>query len=292
MSIIKSGYSRFMGIRSEKELHSRLRKIKHVALDMDGTIYKGSTLFPFTVNALGALKELNIGYSFLTNNSSKNASEYLLHLSKMGIPAVREQIYTSAMAAIRFLQGHYPDVKRLFILGTPGMIREFEEAGYISTADNAYDKPDAIVAGYDSTLNYSRLCRAAWWVAEGLPYLATNPDRVCPTDKPVVLVDCGSICACIEHATGRSPDVVSGKPDSRMLEGIFMMHNLIPEQLAVIGDRIYTDIKLASNANTLGVLVLSGESDMDIVDGSDLKPDIIVDDLDEFVNMIREVCDQ
>jgi NagD protein len=288
MNINKQGNSRLMGIKSEQALHSRLRKIKHVALDMDGTLYKGSTLFPFTVQSLVGLRDLNIGYSFLTNNSSKSASEYLLHLGKMGIPAVREQIYTSSLAAIRYLQIHYPDVRRLFILGTPGMIREFEEAGYISTADDADDRPDAIIAGYDNTLDYSRLCRAAWWVARGLLYLATNPDRVCPTDKPSVLVDCGSICACIEHATGRSPDVVTGKPDSRMLDGILSAYNLMPEQVAVTGDRIYTDIKLAANSKALGVLVLSGESDAVTVERSDLKPDIVADDLSGFVMMLRD----
>jgi NagD protein len=288
MNILESGYARFTGIKSEQELYKRLLSVKHVALDMDGTIYKGSTLFPFTVQALDALRQLNIGYSFLTNNSSKSTAEYLIHLRGLGIPATMEQIYTSTRATIKYLQIHHPDIKKLFILGTPGMIREFEEAGFISADEDAGDRPEAVVAGYDNTLVYSRLCRAAWWISEGLLYLATNPDRVCPTDRPVVLVDCGSICACLEHATGRAPDVVTGKPDSRMLDGILATYNCFREQVAVVGDRIYTDMKLAFNAKVTGVLVLSGESGKDTVEKSDLKPDIITEDLSVLVKMMQE----
>ncbi|MDR3297678.1 MAG: HAD-IIA family hydrolase, partial [Prevotellaceae bacterium] len=217
--------------------------IKHVALDMDGTIYNGSTLFPFTVPFLAKLKAQGIGYSFLTNNPSRSADDYLRHLHGMGIPASREQMYTSAQATIGYLKAKLPSAQRLFLLGTPSMIAEFEAAGFTSTRDDADDRPDALVVAFDTTLAYPRLCRAAWWAMQGLPYLATNPDRVCPTDQPTVLVDCGAICACIEHATGRHPDVVIGKPDPRMLDGILARYQLQPHELAMVGDRLYTDVK-------------------------------------------------
>jgi len=67
------------------ELMDRIRRIKHIALDMDGTIYNGNTLFPFTIAFLDKMKELGIGYSFLTNNPSKSTNDYLRHLSGMGI---------------------------------------------------------------------------------------------------------------------------------------------------------------------------------------------------------------
>lgn len=272
------------GIRNEisSALLERLKKIKHVALDMDGTIYNGSTLFPYTPGFLDSLKKAGIGYSFLTNNPSKNTNDYLKHLEKMGIPAVREEMYTSALATIDYLKSHYPLVKRLFILGTPSMIAEFEANGYISTADDANDVPDAVIVGFDTSLIYSRLCRASWWVSQKLPYIATNPDWVCPTDQKVILVDCGSICACIEGATKRLPDIVVGKPDPRMLDGILHRYQLEPSQIAMVGDRLYTDVKMALNANALGVLVLSGEATMDDVAHSDVKADVIADNVATF----------
>ncbi|GHT68225.1 acid sugar phosphatase [Bacteroidia bacterium] len=263
-----------------------LRQIKHVALDMDGTIYNGSTLFPFTVPFLEQLTRQGIGYSFLTNNPSRSTTDYMQHLQQMGIPASREQMYTSTQATIGYLKAKMPAVKRLFLLGTPSMIAEFEAAGFAATRDDSNDVPDAIVAAFDKTLVYSRLCRAAWWVQQGLPYLATNPDRVCPTDQPTVLVDCGAICACIAYATGRHPDVVIGKPDPRMLDGILAHYHLQPAEVAIVGDRLYTDVQTALNANAIGILVLSGETTPALLAASDVKPDLVVRDLEELGEMM------
>lgn len=276
-----------MGFNTESLLKSKLKDIKHVALDMDGTIYNGSTLFSFTIPFLGKLKEMGIQYSFLTNNPSKSIEDYLKHLSNMGIAASAEEMYTSAKATISYVKSHYPEAKKIFILGTSSMISEFESAGFMSAEDDADDVPDLLVVGFDMSLNYSRLCRASWWASKkNIPYIATNPDRVCPTDKPLILVDCGSITTCIEYASGRKPDVVIGKPDPRMLDGILEKYNLKPQEVAMIGDRIYTDVRMAYNANAIGVLVMSGETTMDIVQESDLKPDIIAENLSEFLEML------
>src|SRR5574344_2171 len=158
------------------ELLEKVHRVKHVALDMDGTIYNGNTLFPFTIDFLNTMKEFGISYSFLTNNPSKSTSDYLNHLKEMGIEATQEEFYTSAQATIDYLQLHHPECKRLFLLGTPSMIKEFEEAGFESTNDDANDEPDAVVVSFDMSLVYSRLCRAAWWIQQGKPYVATNPD--------------------------------------------------------------------------------------------------------------------
>ena len=260
--------------------------IKHIALDMDGTIYNGDTLFPFTVDFLNNMKKAGIGYSFLTNNSSKSRFDYLHHLEKMGIPASLDEIYTSGQATIDFLRFHHPDVKRLFILGTPSLIKEFEDAGFISTTDNHTDVPDAVIVAFDTSLIYSRLCRAAWWVQQGITYIATNPDKVCPTNLPTILVDCGSMYTGIEKATGRRPDVVIGKPDPRMLDGIMHRYNLLPEEIAMAGDRIYTDILMAKKTKALGVLVLSGETKEEDLKDNDVIPDIVAKDLSEFGSLL------
>lgn len=271
----------------EDELMRRLRKIKHVALDMDGTIYMGNSLFPWTKDFLAGLREQNIGYSFLTNNPSKNISDYLAKLAGMGIEAGRDEMYTTALATIDYIKTHHPGARRLFFLGTPSMIAEFEAAGFVSAEDSADDRPDLLVVGFDLTLNYERLCRAAWWASRGIPYIATNPDRVCPTDQPVVLVDCGSICKCIEHATGREPDITLGKPDPNMLSGITERHGLAPDEVAMVGDRIYTDIAMAHNAGAFGVLVLSGETTAEVAAAADPQPDLTVASLKEFGELLK-----
>lgn len=280
-------------------LRNRLSKIKHVALDMDGTIYLGDTLFPFTIDFLAKLSANGIGYSFLTNNPSKSIADYLKKLEKLGIQADESNMYTTSLAAIDYIKANYPDARKLFLLGTPSMISQFEKAGFVSCADSPDDVPDALVVAFDMTLEYSRLCRAAWWASQGIPYIATNPDRVCPTDQKVVLVDCGSICKCIEHATGRQPDITLGKPDPNMLKGILDRHGLEPEEIAMVGDRIYTDTAMAHNAGAFGVLVLSGETTLETAEkvAEDARtneapefypPDLIVRDIKELGELLIE----
>ncbi len=272
----------------ELTLQQKLARIKHVALDMDGTIYMGNSLFPFTIPFLDKLKGMGISYSFLTNNPSKSLDDYLLKLAGMGIHATEEEMYTTTVATIDYLKANLPTAKRLFLLGTPSMISQFEKAGYISTTDSADDIPDAVIAAFDMTLTYSRLCRAAWWISQGLPYIATNPDRVCPTNEKTILVDCGSICQCLEHATGRRPDITLGKPDPNMLIGILRQKHLQPEQIAMVGDRIYTDIKMAQNAHAFGVLVLSGETTAEVAAAAPEPPDLTVANIEELGNLLEQ----
>lgn len=279
------------------DLQAKLSRIRHLALDMDGTIYMGSTLFPFTRKFLSDMSDAGIGYSFLTNNPSRSVADYLKKLEGLGIEADQTNMYTTSLAAIDYIKVHYPDARRLFLLGTSSMISQFEMEGFESCADDPDDVPDVLVVAFDMTLEYSRLCRAAWWASQNIPYIATNPDRVCPTDQPNVLVDCGSICKCIEHATGRKPDITLGKPDPNMLKGILDRHGLAPDEVAMVGDRIYTDTAMAHNAGAFGVLVLSGETTLQTAEAvaEDARtnpapeffpPDLICRDIEELGQLI------
>lgn len=272
-------HDKYSSVYSEEELIARLKGIRHVALDMDGTIYMGMSLFPYTIPFLERLKSLGISYSFLTNNPSTSIADYLSKLSRMGITATREEMYTTALATIDYIKTNLPDAKRLYVLGTPSMTSEFVSAGFEMTEADADDRPDAVVVAFDKTLSYDRLCCAAWWIQQGLPYVATNPDRVCPTDQRTVLVDCGSICKCLEHATSRQPDITLGKPDPNMLSGIMQRYGLRADEIAMVGDRIYTDVQMAFNAGAFGVLVLSGETTLDIVAEAPRKPDLTADSI-------------
>jgi HAD superfamily hydrolase (TIGR01450 family) len=272
---------------SEAALLRQLQRIRHVALDMDGTIYSGGTLFDSTEPFLELLQRLKIGYTFLTNNPSKNITDYLAHLEEMGIAAHAEQLYTSTQSTIEFLHERFPKIRRLFVLGTESMSAAFTAAGFELLPDSPTDEPDAVVVGFDLSLTYPRLCRAAWWIQQGKPYFATNPDRVCPTDQPTVLVDCGAICAALESATGRPPTAVLGKPDPAMLRGILHKHNLRPEELAMVGDRLYTDVAMAHRAGAFGVLVLTGETNGEQARQHSPQPDLIVPTLAEFGHQLR-----
>ncbi len=281
-------FNRYRSIYSHDELMEKLRKLKHFALDMDGTIYLGTTLFPFTKAFLGGVKEMGLRYSFLTNNPSASLDDYLAKLAKLGVEAVRDEMYTTSIATIDYIKTHYPTAKRLFLLGTPSMVSEFEKAGFVSAENSAEDIPDVVVVAFDKTLQYDRLCRAAWWISQGVPYIATNPDRVCPTDQKVVLVDCGSICECLAHATGRRPDITLGKPDPNMLSGILTRFGYEADEVAMVGDRIYTDIEMAHNAGAFGVLVLSGETTLEVCDAAPKQPHLVCDSIEVLGELVKE----
>ncbi len=254
-----------------------LGQVRHVALDMDGTLYKGGRLFEATIPFLARLRRLGIGYTFVTNNTSLSKADYVLKLRRLGIEAAEQEIATPTDTTITYLRDRLPEVKSIAVLGTPSLCGQFEAAGFSVT----WETPDAVVVGYDTTLDYDRLCRTAYWIGAGLPFLATHPDLIVPTDEPTMRVDCGAICACLSAATGRQP-VVLGKPDPAMLRDLCTRHGLEPDETAMVGDRIYTDMAMAQRAGALSVLVLSGEATAEDAAAMPTPPDMVVANVSEF----------
>jgi HAD superfamily hydrolase (TIGR01450 family) len=265
----------------------RLKQVQHVAVDLDGTLYRGSTRFPETGPVLDLLARLGVGCSFVTNNSSRSTSCYVAHLRDLGIRAEAADIYTSTHATVEYLQRQMPNVHRLFVLGTSAMQEEITECDFTLCGDDPEDEPDAVVVGFDMGLTYQRLCRAAYWINAEKPFIATHPDRICPTNLPTVLVDCGAICAALECATGRKPRAIPGKPDRLMLDGLIERYAVGAHQLAMVGDRLYTDMAMAHASGALGVLVLTGETTAAQAAESPL-PDLVVKDLDELGQLLSQ----
>lgn len=251
-----------------------LSLVRHIVLDMDGTLYSGTRLFAQTLPFLEGLRNLGIGYTFLTNNTSRSKADYVVKLRKLGIEASKSEIYTPAESTIAHLRSSLPHAKAVALVGTPSLVQEFVEAGFTVN----WDAPEVVVVAFDTTLTYERLCRAAYWINTGLPFFATHPDFVCPTDEPTVLVDCGSVCACLTAATGRLP-IVFGKPNPSILLELSDRLHLAPQQMMMVGDRIYTDIKMAQGAGVPAVLVLSGETTEAQAADMTQQPDLTVADI-------------
>lgn len=261
-----------------------LRKTKLYLFDMDGTLYLGSRLYDFTKELLWQIRRTGGKYLFITNNSSKSVADYVSKLRDMGIEATKEDFLTSSQATAYYLSRHHKG-QTLYVCGTRSLIAELEEAGFTVTADP--DKAACIVMGYDTELTYQKL----WDVSKllltkkDIPYIATNPDLVCPTEFGSV-PDCGSICIGIKNATGREP-VVIGKPSPLMAELAMAKWGYTKEQTLVVGDRIYTDIKSGLNAGTFTALVLSGESTLQTLEQSPDKPHLVLDDAGQMLKILR-----
>ncbi|MBQ4299519.1 MAG: HAD-IIA family hydrolase, partial [Bacteroidales bacterium] len=225
--------------------------------------------------------------SFLTNNPTKSPADYLRKLSGMGIEIGEDQMLTTSRSMVEYLKRHFPQARRIYVLGTESLQELFLQSGFTLVGEDENLAPDVLVVSFDMTLSYRRLCKAAWWARQGVPYLATNPDWVCPTEEETVLVDCGSIQACIEAATGRKADKVLGKPDPTMLLELEERLGLAKDEVAMVGDRAYTDVEMARRAGALPVLVLSGETTREMLPEVSRPGDLVVADLGEFGDLLQ-----
>ncbi len=264
-----------------------LSKIKRVVFDMDGTIYKGKTLFPFTRDVFATLDRIGIDYTFLTNNSSKSAKDYLTKILNLGLTATPDNIATSASATFFYLKQHYPEVKKIYVLGTASLREEFVDHGYTMIDEfNETEEPELVVVAFDTTLTYERLCKATYWIGQNKPYVATHPDTVCPTDLDTILVDCGAVQALIEDVTGRRPEAVPGKPNKDMIEGIMDKYGLKNDEIIMVGDRIYTDMEMARRAQVPSALVLTGEATLETLKESGLTPELVLDNISVLADLL------
>ena len=262
-----------------------LRNIKLYLFDMDGTLYLGDRLYPFTIELLETLKASGRKYLFMTNNSSKSVADYIRKLDKLGIQATREDFITSSQATAYYLKAHHWG-KTLYVCGTRSLKAELEMEGF--TVSDDITKTQCIVMGFDTELTFQKLHDVSYLLLTqpDLPYIATNPDYVCPTEFGSV-PDCGSVCDMIFNATGKRP-VVIGKP-SPLMPTLAMEHTGFgKEETAVVGDRIYTDVKSGLNAGITGILVLSGETTREILESSDVKPHLVLEDASAILDAIRE----
>ena len=261
-----------------------IRSKRLFLFDQDGTLYLGSRLYDFTIPMLETIKSTGRRYMFMTNNSSKSVADYIKKLEKMGISATREDFITSSQAAAYYLKKHMPD-KTLYVCGTKSLIEELESQGFKTTTD--LDKVECVVMGFDTELTFQKLedVSKLLLTRKDLPYIATNPDLVCPTEYGSV-PDCGSVCEMIYNATGRRP-IVIGKPSPLMPELAMEHAGFTKEETTVIGDRIYTDIKSGLNAGITGMLVLSGETTLEILEASEDKPHLVLKDCSEILEALK-----
>ncbi len=261
-----------------------LKNIKLFLFDMDGTLYLGDNLFDFTIELLDTIKSVGGRYMFMTNNSSKSVADYIEKLAKLGIESAYEDFITSSQATAFYLKKHHRDC-RLYVCGTESLKEELRSHGFTVTEN--LDEVDCIVMGNDNELTFKKLedvCKLL--LSRELPYIATNPDYVCPTEFGSV-PDCGSICDMIYNCTKKRP-IFIGKPEALMPTLAMEMAGIKKEHTAVIGDRIYTDIKSGLNSGALAVLVMSGETTKEILNESADKPDLVLLDCSEIIETIKK----
>lgn len=260
-----------------------LKKMKLFLFDMDGTLYLGNRLYDFTPELLQTIRNAGGRYIFVTNNSSKSVSDYVKKLALLGIGATEEDFLTSSQATAWYLKKHHPD-KLLYVCGTQSLKDELQRAGFSITED--IHRTQCIVMGFDTELTFKKLEDVSKMLCtRDLPYIATNPDYVCPTEFGSV-PDCGSVCDMLYNVSGKRPTVI-GKPQALMAQLAMEKWGCTPEETVVIGDRIYTDIKSGLNAGCHTILVMSGETTYEILEQSADKPHMVMESAAEMLPLLR-----
>ena len=257
----------------------KFKNVKCVLFDLDGTIYLGKKVFPFTNKVLKYLIDEGLQYCFLTNNSSLSNEDYKKKFRDMKIDCLDNGIYTSGDAAIEFLHKNYKN-KKIQLLATKSLEKQFTANDIILSSEN----PELVVIAFDTELTFEKLTAVCNNINKGVPYIATHPDNFCPAENGI-LPDAGSFIALIEKATGVSPLEICGKPGRIMADGICKKFSLKAEELLMVGDRINTDIAFGVNNGMHTLMVLTGENTIKSLTSSAVYPEVIARDIEALIDI-------
>lgn len=243
-----------------------LQQVRCFLLDMDGTFYLGEQLLEGALRFIEVITQQGSDFLFLTNNSSKDSQQYVEKITRLGLPISREKVFTSGEATVMYIQDQTPGA-RVYVVGTSALENEFLARGFVPDAKS----PDFAVLGFDTTLTYEKLWTLCDLVRAGVPYIATHPDYNCPTESGF-MPDIGATIAFVQASTGRAPDAVVGKPNPLFVEKAAERTGVPASAMCMIGDRLYTDIALGETAGIPTILVLSGETRQEDLQGSPFQP--------------------
>jgi len=259
-----------------------LAQVRCFLLDMDGTFNLGNRLLDGSLRFIETLRSQEKDFIFLTNNSSRNRQHYTDKITRLGLPISEEKVFTSGEATALYLNTIHPQA-HLYVVGTPDLEVEFQSHGFTLEQDD----PHLVVLGFDTTLTYQKLWMLCDFVRGGLPYIATHPDFNCPTETGY-MPDTGAMIAFVKASTGREPDLVVGKPNRLIVDVLAQKLHLPVESLAMVGDRLYTDIALGQNAGMISVLVLSGETQPGDLKETPYQPTYVFDHLGALADWLVE----
>lgn len=257
-----------------------MHPLNYFLIDLDGTLILGNRVLEGAIEFLKELRIRRKKFLILTNNSSRSTTGYVRLLRKLGLPVTKEEIFTSGKATALFMKEK--GIKEAYILGTNSTIREFLSVGIKYNPESSN-----LVVAFDTTLNFKKLCRAVKILQNKKgTYIATHPDNICPVEDGFI-PDVGSFIALIKESTGREPDHIPGKPNYYFYNKAIELLGAKPEETAIIGDRLTTDIKTGKDFGITSILVLTGETTIQDVENSMIKPDYVFKNLFEVNNFLR-----
>ena len=258
---------------------TRKREIRSYLMDMDGVLIREDHAIPGADAFIAGLREKQIPFLVLTNNSIYTPRDLSARLARAGLQVPEEFIWTSALATASFLADQVPNGSA-FVIGEAGMTTALHEVGYILTDTD----PDYVVLGETRTYSFEAITQAIRLVHAGARFIATNPDVTGPSpDGPLPAT--GSVAALITKATGAEPYFV-GKPNPMMFRSAMNRIEAHSESTIMVGDRMDTDIVAGIEAGLDTILVLTGSTKREAVNRFPFRPSRILDSIADAIELI------
>ena len=253
--------------------------IRGLAIDMDGTVYKGMDVIPGAREFVSELKRRGIPFTFVTNNSSRGRRHYYDKLLKLGFEVDIDNVLTSGIATLRYLNENRKG-KTVYPIGTESYIEEVKEYGIpIDDKD-----PDIVLLSFDTSITYEKINNAYQFLIRGAELIATHPDDLCPNETGYD-VDIGPFIMMFEYLT-RTKATVIGKPNRLLLDMASSQMGIKSDEIAMVGDRLYTDMRMAWDNGIPSILVLTGETTIEDLKESDIKPTYVFDSVADIIPKI------
>lgn len=256
-------------------------KLKGFLIDLDGSIYRGKMPLHYSKEFIEFLRESNLKFIFLTNNSTQMPIEYVRKLENMNIKAYENEILTSGIATATYLS-KLKKRGKAYVIGEDALKKAIIDHGWIIDDEDV----DAVVVGLDRNFNFEKLKRANLLIRSGAKFIATNPDKTFPSEDRID-PGAGSLVAAVSAASEKKP-IVIGKPSHYIGKIALSILNLKSEEVGVIGDRLDTDILFGYKLKSKTFLLLTGVTQKDDLKKSKVKPDFVFEDLEKLTKFLRE----
>ena len=260
------------------------RKIKALILDMDGVVWRDTSIIGDLPNIFSKMRELGLKFTMATNNSARTISEYVEIFASLGVSLNPDEILNSSQTTAQVLRDRFPQGTEIFTIGESGLYTALNEEGFQPVGLQNIQTPKAVVMGIDRSINFEKMAEAALLVNSGLPFYATNPDVSFPTSRGFIPGN-GAWINVIKTATGVEP-IIAGKPEPEMLRVAMRRMGTSIEDTIMVGDRYETDIMAGKKIGCKTCLVLSGVTSHEKAQKLSPQPDFICADLSALLDLL------
>ena len=251
---------------------------KYFVIDLDGTIYRDTTILPGAKEFIDYLKTKNHDYVFFTNSPQRSKEELADKLNKLGIACLPKDFLSTVDVCINYL----PKNAKIKCLGSISMEEQFKINGFkIVNQDGICDY---VIIGYAPNINLKQINEACYHIYSGSKVILCNRDETIPTPKGFI-AHTGAICDLIQSVT-KVQSIDIGKPTKITLDYLCDYFKCTNKDLIIVGDNLKTDIALAIDHGLQAYLLLSGLTTKNEVKDLNLNNVIICSNLHEVVKKL------